>query len=500
MGENKKISLLRIISVALALVLAVVILAVVIDAALSSDPLVQVSRAAKNSARALSESDMHSEVYDVAHGGSVGIYWNLQTLTEQLAGYGMNLGVSCKIYTDSKDDAYLMDAVTFLEGEEFIDATVYIDPKKVVASSSSIFDDDSYGINLKKFNENFEGSAFGENGAYSLGEDARSVLETVEDYMDKIGNVKDFGDDTAEICEELFTVLMKSADKNANISKQAGSVDFADGTVKTTDVIISFGNEAWWGFIADIVKHLDKSQEIENYIEKYVDAFGEAYGISVDDVLEKYRTAIDEAVERTDELGQYMEDTEAELIVSISKANKEIVGINLEIDESGKKSRMNLICGPTWQNISEFRIAVSDSYQSFEISYITNENTKQAFNSEFAIVKNQDETLKAVYAWDKEEDEFEAVLDVYGDHTFGLEGRLDFTGKRKSVTFDSIEVDGQTIEIGGLVISVDTNDRMPSAGKYTDILTMSDIEVEAVIGEIRETVQELRDDFTFAMQ
>ena len=505
MEEKKKFDLLKIIKskafiITCAVILVAAVLAVGISAALNSDPLAQVSKASKNSARSLSKSDAYEDITRAAEGGSIGFYWNLRPLTEQLAGYGIDLAVNYTVYSNAGDDAYYVDLAALIKGEEFVDASVYVDPDKVVASCPILLGDDSYGIKLDKFKEKFEKSPFGKNGAYSLDEYFGDVIEEFDTYAKELQTSDELSEDIAELYEEFIEVLMKSASKHANVTKEAGSVAFANETVKTTDVVIKFDSEAFCNLGKDFIKYLDKSKDVEAFIEKYAKMLGMNYGEYSDDILEEYRAAIDEAMANVDSLGEYIGDIELEIIVNISKSKKEIVGLTCKLSAEGESAELNMICGPTWNNISEFKIEATDGYEEFEISYLAKEDTKEAFDAELKVVSFGEELFNASVTWDKVDGEFEiAASSIPGEFDLKLNGSMTDEAKKKSLTLSSVEVNGQTVEIGDLTITVNTSAKMPSVKKYKDILTMSEDEVKALIGEIEEAIEGIASDLIFAL-
>ncbi len=489
MEEKREINLIKIFFIILAVILAAAILVVGIGASLNSDPLEQISKASDKSESALKQSDFYTEAQDLYNKGSVGIYWNLQKLTEQLAGYGIDIAFSAKMHMNQEDNAYLMNAVASIAGDQLVDATVYIDPSKVLASCYELLGEDTYGINLTNFKENFANSVFGENGAYSLGITEEHFAE-MESYIEISKTVQDLEKDAAEIVEDFWSMLKTSLKEDAVISRKKGSVDFVDQTVKTNDIVITLEAEAVAAVVEDVLVYLKDSEAIAALLEKYQEVFSVNYGIDMG-ISEEYRSGLEDALATIDELYAETEDALLEVVVSIAKSTKEIIGVNVRMVDGEEEVKINAICGPTWKNITEINITVENDDIS-ELSYLVKENSKKAFDAEFKVVSNEEVLMDATATWDKELGDIEIAINGYASEaSFKLDGSIKLEGKKRSLTLDSIEVNGQTVEIGGFVITVNTDDKMPSVGDYTDILTMDESGIEKIVGDIQTAVQEI---------
>lgn len=144
--------------------IAAIVVILIIIISTSKSPLSIVSNGFENTIESFEKSSIISLIADVADGGSVEVACDLEELTENTFGYGIDGNASIKLYSSDSKAALVADVK--IEGVS-LDATLIAGKDEVAISSEALFGKKSYGVNFKKLVNNFEDSIFGPDGEFS---------------------------------------------------------------------------------------------------------------------------------------------------------------------------------------------------------------------------------------------------------------------------------------------------------------------------------------------
>lgn len=239
-------------------------------------------------------------------------------------------------------------------------------------------------------------------------------------------------------------------------------------------------------------------------------------GMNAEETKAELRLMIEKALAEIKEL-QESEDADASGSVSatvfISKAKKEIIRMDFTVqDTSEEVLNVALVCGPSMDALTEISLTTSGLDEDVSICYLVDENSETAYS---AVLTVMDETLltvsvdkatefvkvqlnadgeEIVFTADKDGDAFRASL-LAGGEEFGLNGSFIDTEEQYGLAFETVEYNGETIRLGKLSVVWNTEDEMPVIESFTDIMTMSEEELEALIQQVETAIQTLASTF-----
>ena len=202
----------------------------------------------------------------------------------------------------------------------------------------------------------------------------------------------------------------------------------------------------------------------------------------IDDIYDE----IDETLDDMD----YIEDSDIDIkiTVSVSKSSKEIVGLDVEVKVDGYKGiDFTFTCGPTWKNPTEMKLSVKAPV-NMTATYSVDEDTSKAYSAKFTVKEDGSKVVSVDIGWDKKEGDIKIKMD---DPDLTFKGNLKVNGSKTVLVLQSLSIQGEKLELGDITVTVDTKDKAPSMPKYTDILTLSEDDIDAVIGDIQKAALEI---------
>ena len=492
---------------------------VVVTGMIDSQPMNLIANAFEKTVNKAQDGALAETVSGVFGGGSIEISGNIGKIAQAYSGaddMDLDADFSIKLYADIEDAMLAMISSLKVEGTELIDLGAYIDEENIAVDSDALLDQ-TYGVSLKDLADNFDSSVFGENGKYSLGISS----EDVEQFLEAQNTYVNFSKDFDKIAERVYKVASKSIMKNAEVGKSKGSLTFGGKTVKTTDVTISFDEKALSAIIVDVLKYIKDDEEVKDFVNEY----GEIFFDAVD--VEEFSDNIDALIDEYEEIGD--DSVDVDITISISRSSKEIVGVDYKVktktkddaDEYNSTYNMTFTCGPTWKNVTEAKLSMKTKYsytadgeKSYESSddlvmtYSVNENTKDSYSAKLTL-KNDNYYYSNWYDgaesessgkyvadidWDKSSGDLKVKLSESGDDSNNsgeiiFTGNLTVDGSKTTLVLQSLKIDEEKHGLGDITVTLNTNEKAPSIPKYKDVLTMSEDEVDKLIGNIGEAAE-----------
>ncbi len=541
----------KIIAIVACALLACVILGVIINAAVMSTPKNTIENAVEKSFNAATKSDDVKFIDKVLNGGSIELSANLAKIMEGLGVEDVpGMDISAKCYFDIAAIKTAFAFAASMDGESLIDALVYMSDEKFAVSSEALLGKDAYGIIFKDIEKNFDSSEFGEDGEYSLGIDfemINSVLTAMESMSETPKELEKLIDKTSDIADDIYTMLIKSVLKHAEVDKTSGTISCAGKDVKTKDLSIVINGEAVSLILADAYDYFANDKSLNKYLTEdlvelapaLVDYF---YGMAlvgvgtampdidipdigwddddvvayaddideddmdalIEDAKEELVDSIEAAVEQfydslgeididdqVEECADFLEDFEATVVLHVGKKNGQIIGVDVSAEFDGDDLvDVSVVCGPDWDEITEISVKADVGGVKMSASYEVSENTNKVYNADIKVKQDSDTIAKISISWDKKEGDLKikassaAFLGVDSELVF--KGNLKASSKEFTLVLDKLTVGEQKIDLYEITITVKTSDKMPEPGKVKDILTLSSDDFE----EIKEAVQE----------
>ncbi len=114
--------------------------------------------------------------------------------------------------------------------------------------------------------------------------------------------------------------------------------------------------------------------------------------------------------------------------------------------------------------------------------YTVQENTDARYATEIRMESTDITPVICNFDWDKSAERYELVL--ASDTQMSLTGDITVDGDVTTLTVDNINADGTEIDPGMTVI-VDKTAEMPDAPAYTDVLTLSENDIQVIISDLQ---------------
>lgn len=470
----------------------VVVIAIIVGTVLTSRPLAVLAKGAKNSYEALKNNEIVLLIGNIAKGGSIEASADLETLTESMLGYGMEGSAVIKLYADDKPAA-AVEARVEMEGENLLDLTLVTDQEEIAVNSTSLLGGNAYGIRFDDIEKNFESSAFGPDGAYSIGME----LEELQEVLDSVKNNAADSDEFAAIMEDLLGVVLKSVTTHAEIEKDRETLTFAGEECKTTAVTIHADAAALLNICGEIVDYCRTDSQLRAYLTENSDIlvavaqYDGYYDMDAEELLEYFYETLDELAQRIADAKKDVEDleTEIDLTFFVTKSGSYLVGAELAVEFYEETARMEAFIGPDLQNIKEISFRYDDGYDKIKGSYVVKANDKKEYSATLKIKEDSETVFSGSIDWDKAKGDLEIEFADEWD-SYALSCEMEHSSKATVIRVLSYEDEYEELDIG-VTVTLKGSDKMPSISKYTDILVMDEDEVEDIIYDIMDVVYEL---------
>lgn len=486
----------KIAIIAIAVCAAILLCGLTVLSLSANDPLAMIGNAVEKSFTAAEKSELAKHYESVFNGGSIEVAGSAEKLTETTLGVGIDLDASAKLYFDLKNAKLAAAVNTTLDEEELVGVEIYGDESMIAVACDALFGGTAYGIDLEDIVKNFEDSVFGEDGIYSLGLD----METIETYLETVETSEKMTKDAEKVIEKLMKAVSKSVKEHAEIEKVKGTVRVSGEDVNTNDVIVTIDGEALAMIVTDVLEYVAEDKNLRNFIEDNAETIlasvsGEV-DMDADDMIDTFYDGLEEALDSIDDLEDEVEDAAIVFVANIGRSNGQLIGAEFEVEYDGETiTEVSFVCGPNWKEITEISAKVETYGEKYTVSLEVEENTKETLEVVFKAKEGSETIVRADLAWEKKDGDFEISAENGGYVLFSLEGELVRSGKKSTLTLDTLRSGEAEIELGEIVLTVSESDKAPKINSYKDILTMSEDEIEELLTEIQESATELGGSF-----
>jgi len=451
--------------------------------AATSTPAALLGKGLESTVESVQENPIVSVVTSALKGGSAEVQLDLDALTQNF----IEGSAAVKVYTSDKQEA-AVSANLVVDDKSLLDATVVADKDNIAASSEVLFGEKAYGINLEKLVKNFEDSAFGPDGKYSLGIELDEEHDAIAERTFKMSEA------AMDLSKDMTKTLMKSLKKHAEMTKEGTSMTFAGESIKVNAVTLKMDDEVILAVVGDMLTYLKENEALRSFLKDYADLLitlsdGELGYDDKDELIDDFYDALDDV--DLGDLEDALDEVEPSLSATfyISKSEKALVGLDCTTKADGERVRLTSSFGPSWDKLNEISVKLSAPDVDIRFSYLVTEDTKQAYTAEIEFDSEDGVPVEGTFEWDKKSGGFELGLESeYA--SFSAEGELALTDKELTLLLDSIHEDDYKQDIG-ITLILKADDKMPSMPKYTDVLEMTEEDVEDLVADLQDAVRDL---------
>ena len=417
---------------------------------------------------------------------------------ESVVDYLKDSSVSGKLYF-SKEALMLSDFEAKFKDIKFA-GDVYVSENLIYVNEENVLEG-AYGVEIKSFAEDLADSIFApdSNSKYALDEDTYDqIIEMLDALSESSENNEAMQKDAEKLFEKLFKDLWDIVADNAEIESESEEIRLGGEKTKVRLITIVINDKAMENIINDVYDYLCESDDIVDFLEKYEDSFapmanlinrGMINGEKDISLAEKYEEALEDAEDYIDDLCDSISSDFEDITIEIATPKMKSTLLKLEV-KVGKVSVIVVDCGQ--KGIKETDTIKIEVLDEFDITYSVKQNDKKAFEAELTI--GEDEDIVVSLSIDKKKGDYNATVEVsdnyYDSYTqttvknknkFIVKGDYDESGDTTTMTVDKIifkeDDDEFTIDVSA-TLTIDTNDKIPSAPKDYD--TISDITEEDI--------------------
>lgn len=436
--------------------------------------------------------------------GSAEVKLNLaeiEMLKDYMAGLeGFGIEASAKVYLDTAKPAAALTVAAGGSGLQIIDALMYLDQSNLALDLGGMLLDGAYGINLEDFEENFDSSVFGPDGAYSLGYSYDELVDMIGEVTTALETMPEIDEELEKKAEAALDVipdtLLKSIEENCEVTKESGSVKLGDTELDTDDVVVVLDAVAAIEVIEDMMTLLRDDENIRAIMEYYFDVLGgyvEAYYLEIT-TAEEYYDTIDEFFAEIDDMkaDAAEEEGEVELTFHVNADENELIGISMDTIDMEEPVDMEILWGPSVEEFNTVSLVADiDGEKTEALFTIDEENTDSKYKATVNFELNSDYEEIAVVGgveWDKTSGAAAVYMEMDGEE-LRAEANIKVEGEKINIALGKITVPyEEPIDLTGVYITINKNDVMPTISEYTDLLTMTEAEFDELIMSIYDLI------------
>ncbi len=500
-----------------AVILAVLICMTAVACVAQKTPMERVNEAIDKSMLAAEQSQMEAaeKAADFLDGGSMEFGGSLKKLLGELVGVELDMDASAKMYFDTEKSAAALEAVVSAGGSPLVDLTAMLNGDYAALTSDTLLAGESYGITFADVAEKFDSSIFGPEGAYSIGVD---LAQTKAAFEELIASAAENTMDTTLLTqhgtafsEGFSDCLTESLEANAEMKAEKGTAIIEFHEHATTDVIMDTDAEGALNILIDVLRYIDGNEDLAALLAE----MDRAYAVVVEGEDSIYSDLMEEL-----DIPGLIEELEAEkvtaaeegykcnfrLMFRISEETGELIGVNFHLEDeedNGIEMYFDALSSPA---ASEERMILVDLLMDDDksddvepltasIDCQTIENSDARYAMEIALnVDADDEAFDMVYSveWNKESGDLAiSFTETETETMFAFNGNLLADEDMIDLTLGSLTVDGGTLSFGDLHLILRSDDPMPAIETYTELLDMTEEDVDAVLGRLFEAVGSL---------
>jgi len=435
--------------------------------------------------------------------GSAEVKLNLaeiEMLKDYMAGLeGFGIEASAKVYLDTAKPAAALTVAAGGSGLQIIDALMYLDQSNLALDLGGMLLDGAYGINLEDFEENFDSSIFGPDGAYSLGYSYDELVDMIGEVSGTFASISTVDEELAAKAEaflkEFGDTMTATVEENCEVKKESGSVKVGDTDVDTEDIVITFDAVAAAEVLEDMAIFLRDDENALDVIEYAYDLYA-AYGLEIYFASDsgEYYDLIDEFLAEIDDLkaDAAEEEGEVELTFHVNADENELIGISMDTIDMEEPVDMEILWGPSVEEFNTVSLVADiDGEKTEALFTIDEENTDSKYKATVNFELNSDYeeiTVVGGVEWDKTSGAATVYMEMDGEE-LRAEANIKVEGEKINIALGKITVPyEEPIDLTGVYITINKNDVMPTISEYTDLLTMTEAEFDELIMSIYDLI------------
>ena len=465
----------------------------------AGSPVARMMAGIKKSVEAAQKNEHAAMIRNVSEAGSMTVSIDLSKLSDlMMVGADVPAKVEITTYTSLKNYKAALEIDAQLKNKSILHGTLTASDEELAAACEQILGKKNYSLSFKDLAKNLPKSIFDPDSdtEYALPEEVYEWLIGLKNGP--IAPIKEIVNDAKPIIEEAAKLLKNSIEKHADVSKAGETISIGEADVKTTAVTIKLNGKQAAAIVTDLFKWAKSSKDLKNLITKVTTTYGPLLEMEEEDVadfLENFYDGIDEALEELEDTEEG--DVNLTAVFYLNKSNGQLVKAEITNKDDYGKTTYMLEGGPDWKDLSYYSFSMKDPYSKTSVTYNVEENTKSQFTAKIKVKEDSDTTMTAVYSWDKSTGD---VRITSSEADFKLTGTLTQKGKVTTIELKRLEVGPYvTIKDLGTTVTLNESAKLPGISKTTEVVKLSEDDMEALIEDIQDAIDELMEKVQDAM-
>ncbi len=478
------------------IILIIAVLAVVgvaaffgIKALAGGSPLTKAMAGVKKSVEALEKNEYTSIAKNVSEAGSMSVSVDLSKLAD-LIGTEVPAKIEFTTYSNVKNSQAALEIDAQLKSKSVLHGTFTASDEQIAVACEQILGKKNYSLSFKDLSKNLPKSIFDPDSDtdYALPEELYEWLVGLKDGP--IAPMKEIAKDAKPILEKAAKLLKTSVEKNAEITKGSETISIGDADVKTNTVTVKLNGEQAAKIVTDLLKWVKSDKDLKNLITKFTTVYGPVLEMEEEDLadfLDEFYDSVDDALEQMEDVEK--DDVNLTCVFYTNKSNGQLVKAEITSKDDYGKTTYTLEGGPDWKDLAYCSVSMKDPYSKVNMTYTVEENTKSQFTAKVKVKEDSDTTMSMTYSWDKSTGDLR-ITSTEAD--LKLTGTMTQKGKVTTIELKKLEV-GRNVSVKdlGTTITLNESAKMPSVSKPTEILKLSEDDIEALFEDVQDAVQDL---------
>ena len=440
-----------------------------------------------NSVKAVQSEEVVKTATSILQHGGITVTANGERLGEALDYGEIDGSATINIYPNMKDKRCAVSAEVYAGGSKLADGLVWAGQDSIGASSRALLGNTAYGVNLKNIKSTLPGSVFNPDNDtyYGIPEDLYETLMNADDASEVSQRLIK---ESKSAAKSAALALEKTLKENAEIKKSSAVLSFNGTDKKMTAVTLTADGQAIFSILMDMLDWADSDEALKKLIadaDSQLEAVMESYyGASL---AEEFDEFIEDAYDEEDWLEDRLEEVEISIVFYVSKSGKQLVGMDLSVDNDGYKTKCSAKFGPDLSAPDEISFSFKDDWDKYTGEYVVKERSSKLYEASLKLKEDKETVTSGSISWDKKTGDLKLSL----TDALKLKGTMLKKGTSTTLDLKSLSYsdywDTYEFKNPGVVLTLEENAKYPTVPEYKDLLLYTDEEeFETLLDDISD--------------
>ena len=471
-------------------------------------PLQRAADAAWNTADEMDESALGTFAKNLRDHGSATLKVDLNEMPDLVSTFlpiAIKLNAAAEVTVYSKYGSLAGQADVAFKGKSIANGQlVYNEGKDIAISSDILLGKTNYGLNLKTINSTVEGSVLDPAKGGVLGSQIpQELFDYLKTHEFKEHELEDTVKEGKTRMRELTDHGVSYLIKNAKFNNGSQTIDIAGESIKTGALTVTFNDEVFCGLLETLVQYCRENKDMRAYLIKTLD------GIEIPASLTGGETGVKAPGSPEEQYDQILDMLDEE----IADLKKEIAGTDftailytkdgrmLRADGKAVKGDREAFCsisvGPDVKAIKEIDLELNVPGDAvISALYEVKTRSNDLYDAKLTVRSDAADLGTLTVSWDKKSGAFTLLAqDLQGGRFANVTATLLKNDKITTLDLQKVSYSEGAITteipLAGIHLTFNEAAEFPALANFTEITSMSEEQVAAVVEDLEETISSL---------